>query len=474
MTRPAGEPAAIVGGSRSLAGAAATLQDVRGRLRGATSFVVVAGAWKGPASEAFLIDGSGAQTGLDRAAQGLDHAAAALSELAARLDHAQTTWDRAHRLAASVGVDLSRHVAGMDTPVPVPRSAWNPRGGVLSPADAVDPAATLVAGQAIRMAVAAEHEAAAARRAAAARLDQAATRTRVPASAPSHGGAAGTAGSRGRGDHAGHAAAGNGAREGANGHGAERHEGTLRRMVGRALEAGAEVATATHHLVAAAEARLQAAARLAMTADDPAVRSAAAGVAQGAARPMMEGRMVGMVGVLPLVAPVMDFTAAVSDGEPLPRALAGAVGGAVGADLGGRLGIAACGGEAAVTQGAGLIVCPALAAAGGALGAHAGKTAALHLYDKIAGPSEAPPTPPDPAHPGAAGAGADPGHAEAAGARAHPRPDPVTPGSAPRLESQPFPEPRPESRPDPQPRPDLEPGLGSRPDPRPVLTGSGG
>ena len=54
------------------------------------------------------------------------------------------------------------------------RSAWNPRGGVLSPADAVDPAAMLVAGQAIRMAVAAEHEAAAARRVAAARLDQAA------------------------------------------------------------------------------------------------------------------------------------------------------------------------------------------------------------------------------------------------------------------------------------------------------------
>jgi hypothetical protein len=471
MTRPAAAPAAIAGGSRSLAGAAAALRDVRGRLRGATSFVVVAGAWKGPASEAFLVDGSRTQTGLDRAGQGLDQAAAALSDLAARLDHAQTTWDRAHRLAASVGVDLSRHVAGMGPPVP--RSAWSPRGGVLSPADAIDPAALLVAGQAIRMAEAAEHEAAAARRVAAARLDQAATR--VPASPSYHGGAAGTAESRrGQGDHAGHAAAGNGAREGANGHGAERHEGPLRQLAGRALEAGAEAATATHHLVAGAEARLQAAGRLAMTADDPAVRSAAARVAQGAAQPLMEGRMVGMVGVLPLVAPVMDFTAAVSHGESLPRALAGAVGGAVGADLGGRLGMAACGGPAAVTQGAGLIVCPALAAAGGALGAHAGKTAALHLYDKVAGPPEAPPTPPDPAHPGAAGAGADPGHAEAVGARAHPRPDPVTPGSAPRLESQPFPEPRPESQPDPGPRPDPQPRSGPGPDPRPVLTGSGG
>ena len=116
MTRPAGEPAAIAGGSRSLSGAAAALRDVRGRLRGATSFVVVAGAWKGPASEAFLFDAGGTQTALDRTSQGLDQAAAALSELAARLDHAQTTWDRAHRLAASVGVDLSRHVGATGRP----------------------------------------------------------------------------------------------------------------------------------------------------------------------------------------------------------------------------------------------------------------------------------------------------------------------------------------------------------------------
>ena len=451
MSRPAGEPAAIAGGSRSLAGAAAALRDVRGRLRGATSFVVVAGAWRGPASEAFLVDGSGAQTGLDRAAEGLDQAAAALSELAARLQHAQATWDRAQRLAASVGVDLSPHGGGAS---PVPRSGWDPRGGVRSPADAVDPAATLVGGQAVRMAVAAEEEAAAARRVAAARLDQAATR--LPASPSAHGGAAAAAGSPREG---GHAPAGNGTREGANGHGADRHGGPLQRMAGRALEAGAEAATATHHLVAAAEARLVAAGRLAMTADDPAVRSAAARVAQGAGRPIMEGRMVGMVGVLPLVAPVMDFTAAVSHGEPLPRALAGAVGGAVGADLGGRIGMAACGGPAAVTQGAGLIICPAITAVGGALGAHAGKTAALHLYDKFAGPPEGPPSPPDPPH------------ADGAGVRAESRPDPVSPRSASRLESQPHPDPRPGSQPD----LGSQPGSGSHSDPRPALvTGPGG
>ena len=161
--------------------------------------------------------------------------------------------------------------------------------------------------------------------------------------------------------------------------------------MGRVLEAGAEVAAATHHLVTAAEARVRAAGRLAGTADDPAVRAAAARVAEAAGRPLIDGRVLG---ALPVAAPVLDFTASVSHGEPVPRALAGALGGAIGADLGSRAGLAACGGEAAATQGAGLFVCPALTVVGGALGAQAGKAAALHVYDKIAGPPEAPPATP--------------------------------------------------------------------------------
>ena len=72
MSRPAGDPGALAAGARSMGGAAGALRDVGGRLRGATSFVVVAGAWRGPASEAFLVDGAGLRTGLDRAADALD------------------------------------------------------------------------------------------------------------------------------------------------------------------------------------------------------------------------------------------------------------------------------------------------------------------------------------------------------------------------------------------------------------------
>ncbi|HSO51311.1 MAG TPA: hypothetical protein VL330_00895 [Actinomycetes bacterium] len=376
MSRPAGDPAALAAGARGMSAAAGALRDVGGRLRGATSFVVVAGAWKGPASEAFLVDGAGQQATVGRAAAALDQAAGALAELSARLEHAQSTWDRAQRLAASAEVA--------------------PHGGVRSPANAVDPAAMLVGGQAARMAEAAEFEAAAARRAAAARFDQATTALRAAAPGAR---VAGTAG------HGGHQPGGSRPGEGGHGGGAEGHGGLLERAVGRVLEAGAEVATATHHLVTAAEARVQAAVRLAGTADDPAVRSAAGRVAQAAGRPLIDGRVMG---ALPLAAPVMDFAASVSHGEPLPRAFTGALGGAIGADLGGRAGLAACGGEAAVTQGAGLFVCPALTVVGGALGAQAGKAAALHVYDKIAGPPEAAPAAPGPGA-GAATPGSRPG-----------------------------------------------------------------
>jgi hypothetical protein len=68
MRRPAGDPGTVAAGSRRLGAAAGALQEVRGRLVGAASSVVVARAWRGPASEAFAVDGAGLQAGLDRAA----------------------------------------------------------------------------------------------------------------------------------------------------------------------------------------------------------------------------------------------------------------------------------------------------------------------------------------------------------------------------------------------------------------------
>jgi uncharacterized protein YukE len=146
-----------------MSGAAGALRDLARRQAGTTSAVAAAGVWKGPASEAFVVDSAGSRAGLERAAASLDQAAAALAELAARLEQAKATWDRALRLAAVVGVELDP--AGGP---PAPRPGWGPGSGVVSPVTAVDPAASLVAGQALRIAEAAEEEAAAARRVAAA------------------------------------------------------------------------------------------------------------------------------------------------------------------------------------------------------------------------------------------------------------------------------------------------------------------
>jgi len=282
--RPAGEPGALAGGSRALSAAAGALRDLVRRLAATTSSVAAAGVWKGPASAAFVADSAGSRAGLERAAASLDQAAGALAELTARLEHAQATWDRARRLAAVAGVELDP--AGGP---PAPGPGWGPGSGGVSPAPAigaaapggarslgagvslamaVDPAASLVAGQALRIAETAEEEAAAARRVAAARLDEAAAAIGPAAGGPGPAARPGQGAGSARG---------------------ERHAGPVERVVNRALEVGAEVATGTHHLVSAAEARLAAATRLAAVAENPAVRAAAGRVAETAGRPMLDG-----------------------------------------------------------------------------------------------------------------------------------------------------------------------------------------
>ena len=126
------EPAAIAGGSRSLAGAAAALQDVRGRLRGATSPVVAAGALKGPAKEAFLTDGLGAQTGLDQAAQGLDQRRG--RPVRARRPPRPRPGNLGPRPPPRRLGRGRPPPRGRDGYTPELRSAWNLKWGVLSPA----------------------------------------------------------------------------------------------------------------------------------------------------------------------------------------------------------------------------------------------------------------------------------------------------------------------------------------------------
>jgi hypothetical protein len=384
MSRPAGDPAALGAGARALAAAAEALRGVRGRVGGAGSFVVVAGAWRGPASEAFQADDQAMRLGLERAAAALGEAAGAVAELAARLGHAQATWDEARRLAASAGLTLDGD--GAVRPSPSSPTAGLAAGLAASGAAglAAGLAASPAAGLAVRMAAAAVDQAAAARRTAAARLDQVPTPGPPATRGAGHG--AGTGGSAG--PHGG-AGTGGGKDAGGDAKGGAKEDGGegpwWRRRAAEALEAGREVATGVHHLVAGAGARLDAAGRIATGSADPAARMAASRVLEAAERLPLAG---GAGLTLPLAGSALDLAAGLAEGDPLPRAIARTVGGAVGADLGARVGMAACGGEAAVTQGAGLAVCPVLTVATGAVGAEVGRRAAVQLYDEAFGPPE--------------------------------------------------------------------------------------
>jgi hypothetical protein len=389
MSRPAGDPAVLGAGARTLVAAAEALRAVRGRVGGAGAPVVVAGAWRGPASEAFQVDDQAMRLGLERAAAALGQAAGAVAELAARLGHAQATWDEARRLAASAGLTLDRDGAVLpSTATPTTSGAAGlPASGAAGLAALL--AASPAAGLAVRMAAAAVDEAAAARRTAAGRLDQ----VPAPGAPPVTRGAGHGAGAGARGGAPGGGAGANGAKDaggdakgGARGDGGE---GTgWRRRTTEALETGREVATGVHHLLAGAGARLHAAGRTATAGADPAARMAATRVLETAGRLPLAG---GAGLTLPLAGSALDLAAGLAEGEPLPRAVARTVGGAVGADLGARVGMAACGGQAAVTQGAGLAVCPVLTVVTGAVGAEVGRRAAVRLYDEVFEPPEAEP-----------------------------------------------------------------------------------
>ena len=277
MTRPAGEPAAIAGGSRSLAGAAAALRDVRGRLCGERPR-----SWSSPApgrarparpSWSTAPAPRPASTGPPRASTRprppcpssppasttpRQPGTAPTASPPRSGSTSPATWPgRARRCRGVPGTRVGACCRppmrstrrrcwwpGRPSGWPRPPSTRRP-----PPAGSPPPAST--------------------------RRPPASRPAAVPRRGRRHGGV------RGRGDHAGQLRPGTGPGRGPTVTVRSDTRERCERMVGRALEAGAEVATATHHLVAAAEARLQAAVRLAMTADDPAVRSAAAGSPRG-------------------------------------------------------------------------------------------------------------------------------------------------------------------------------------------------
>jgi hypothetical protein len=134
-----------------------------------------------------------------------------------------------------------------------------------------------------------------------------------------------------------------------------------------------------------AGARTDALRRALETSDDPAVRTGAAR-ALGAAD-------IGWLRVLPTVGPLLGTVQGVAGGEPLPRAAVRALAGAAAGDAGQRLGLAACGAETLAREGAGALLCPALALAGGVAGETLGERLAGAAYDRVAGRSAPAPPP---------------------------------------------------------------------------------
>src|SRR6266568_2814653 len=93
-----------------------------------------------------------------------------------------------------------------------------------------------------------------------------------------------------------------------------------------------------------------------------------------------------LVAFLPLGGPVITLAANLvggEDDEPLLRSLVRSLGESIGADAGQRVGMAACGVESAATEGAGALLCPAVAIVATSVGATLGGTAAVRIYDAL-------------------------------------------------------------------------------------------
>jgi len=135
--------------------------------------------------------------------------------------------------------------------------------------------------------------------------------------------------------------------------------------------------------LAALEARARALTRLVQSGEEPAAGLAAVRALASFERSAFTDSLLAF---LPLGGPAITLAANLvggEHGEPLLRALVRSLGESIGADAGQRLGMAVCGVEAGATEGAGAIVCPAIAIAATSAGASLGGAAAVKVYDTL-------------------------------------------------------------------------------------------
>jgi hypothetical protein len=386
--RPRGDPDRLATGSRFLTGAADELERTGGELASEGRGVAGPDAWRGTAAEAYRARSVSLDDGVAKAAVALREAAAGLAELSAALGAARSLWDQARSLAASAGLPLD------------PSAPGSPPAQVFP---ALDPR-TAIAARVAELATEATDRAALADRVAAQRLGEAATLMGRAASIA--GGGAGAARAPAAG--AGRGPGATGAEPGAAGGerpGASHPRGERESPLARGLEVLDRIGVAVGAGLAALEARAGALTRLVQSGEQP-----AAGLAAVRALAAFErsGFTDTLGAFLPLGGPVITLAANLlggEHGEPVLRALVRSFGASIGADAGQRVGMAICGMESGATEGAGVVVCPAIAIAATSAGASLGGAAAVRIYDEL-DPAPDPPmaaTGP-PARPGLAGA----------------------------------------------------------------------
>jgi uncharacterized protein YukE len=359
--RPRGDPERLAAASQVLAAAAAELERIGGELDGGR-VAVGPDAWHGAAASAYRARSGSLDGGVGEAARALREAAAGVGVLSVGLAGAQSLWDQAASLAASAGLALDPDAPGGPPSVAFP---------ALDPRTAISARVAELVAEATDRAAVADH-------AAARRLGQAAA-TAARAGAPAGGVPAGIA-------HGSGGPAGSPAPSGRAGRPEEN-----RSLLAQGVRVVERIGIAVGAGLAALEARARALTRLVQSGEEPAAGLAAVRALASFERSAFSDSLLAF---LPLGGPAITLAANLvggEHGEPLLRALVRSLGESIGADAGQRLGIAVCGVEAGATEGAGAIVCPAIAIAATSAGASLGGAAAVKVYDAL-GPDPPPAT----------------------------------------------------------------------------------